>query len=220
MAELRPFPFAGLCARMFRELREHGSIFDLPARKFYGGDPTRDLSVRFHGHRAATPLGPAAGPHTQMAQNIVLAWLAGCRVMELKTVQIMDELQLPRPCIDARTVGYNVEWSQELKLEESVREYVAASMLIQMLRASGEVELAPGFGDTLFDLSVGYDLAGIRTPRVRRFISGMRDASALVEQLRAEIAELKERVRVLERIATDERQKLGLAEEIELLRDR
>lgn len=40
------------------------------------------------------------------------------------------------------------------------------------------------------------------------------------EQLRAEIAELKERVRVLERIATDERQKLGLAEEIELLRDR
>ena len=40
------------------------------------------------------------------------------------------------------------------------------------------------------------------------------------EQLRAEIAELKERVRVLERIATDDRQKLGLAEEIELLRDR
>ncbi|ARU16229.1 hypothetical protein [Croceicoccus marinus] len=40
------------------------------------------------------------------------------------------------------------------------------------------------------------------------------------EQLRAEIAELKERVHVLERIATDERQKLGLAEEIELLRDR
>ncbi len=40
------------------------------------------------------------------------------------------------------------------------------------------------------------------------------------ERLRAEIAELKERVHVLERIATDERQKLGLAEEIELLRDR
>lgn len=40
------------------------------------------------------------------------------------------------------------------------------------------------------------------------------------ERLRTEIAELKERVKVLERIATDERQKLGLAEEIELLRDR
>ena len=47
-----------------------------------------------------------------------------------------------------------------------------------------------------------------------------RQGSGEEEQLRAEIAELKERVRVLERIATDERQKLGLAEEIELLRDR
>ncbi|GGD69594.1 hypothetical protein [Croceicoccus mobilis] len=40
------------------------------------------------------------------------------------------------------------------------------------------------------------------------------------ERLRAEVAELKDRVKVLERIAYDERQKLGLADEIELLRDK
>ncbi|QQN73274.1 hypothetical protein [Croceicoccus sp. YJ47] len=40
------------------------------------------------------------------------------------------------------------------------------------------------------------------------------------DRLRAEIAELKERIHVLERIATDDRQSVGLAEEIEKLRDR
>ena len=187
MAELRPYPFGALVTRMFRELDEKQAIFDLPQRKFYKGDPSRDLSIRFHGHHPSTPLGPAAGPHTQMAQNIVLSFLAGCRVMELKTVQIMDELEIPRPCIDMETVGYNVEWSQELKLEQSVREYVAASMLIEMLVASGRLELAPGYDRVVHDMSVGYDLAGIRTERVRTFIRDMRDASAWVEQLRREI---------------------------------
>ena len=92
--------------------------------------------MRFHGHRAATPLGPAAGPHDQLVQNIVLSWLAGSRIIELKTVQILDELKIPRPCIDATNVGYNVEWSQELKLEQSLREYVGAAMFIEILKAS------------------------------------------------------------------------------------
>jgi putative selenate reductase len=73
-----------------------------------------DLSIAQPGGRAATPLGVAAGPHTQLAQNIVVGWLAGARVIELKTVQIKDRLEIPRPCIDAADVGYNVEWSQEL----------------------------------------------------------------------------------------------------------
>ena len=121
--------------------------------------------MTFHGHRASTPLGPAAGPQSQMAQNLVLSWLAGCRIMELKTVQILDELEIPRPCIDMQTVGYNVEWSQELKLEESLEEYVKGSMLIEMLRASGVVPMAGGFDDVVYDMSVGYDLAGIKTPK-------------------------------------------------------
>lgn len=187
MAELRPYPFSALIRRAFRELEAEHKIFDLPAEKFFTGSAGLDLSVRFHDRRPSTPLGPSAGPHTQMAQNIVLSWLAGCRVMELKTVQILDELDIPRPCIDMATVGYNVEWSQELKLEQSLEEYVKGAMLIEILRASGAVPAAPGSERVSYDMSVGYDLAGIRTDRVQAFIRGMQDAGALVERLRREI---------------------------------
>ncbi len=94
MAELAPYPFAALALRMFRELERDDAIFDLPAKKFVLGSDGRDYSAGFHEKRPATPLGPAAGPHTQMAQNIVLSFLAGCRVMELKTVQINDRLEV------------------------------------------------------------------------------------------------------------------------------
>lgn len=197
MAELHPYPFAALIRRAFDELASQDAIFDLPRKKFVTGSVDHDLSVRFHGHAAASPLGPAAGPHTQMAQNIALSWLAGCRIFELKTVQILDELKIPRPCIDMQTIGYNVEWSQELKLEQSLDEYVKASMLIEILVASGELDLAPGFDHLVFDMSVGYDLAGIKTPRVQAFIDGMIDASAVVERLRAEIPDEYARFRDL-----------------------
>jgi putative selenate reductase len=187
MAHLRPYPFGALIRRMFDELRRAQSIFDLPARKFFLGDASLDLSVPFHGRRAASPLGPAAGPHSQMAQNLVLSWLAGCRIMELKTVQIRDDLVIPRPCIDMQTVGYNVEWSQELKLEESLDEYVKGAMLIRILAASGELGQAPGYERLFYDMSVGYDLAGIQSGRVRAFIEGMLDCGAVIDRLRAEI---------------------------------
>src|SRR5438132_2187272 len=124
---------------MFRELEVNHSIFDLPRKKFVLGDPGLDYSTTFHDKEASTPLGPAAGPQSQLAQNLVLSFLGGGRIMELKTVQIMDELKIPRPCIDMQTVGYNVEWSQELKLEQSLEEYVKGSMLIEILVASGKI---------------------------------------------------------------------------------
>src|SRR5579885_3627126 len=105
---------------MFHELERHDSIFDLPRRKFVIGLPGKDIAVEFHDKPAGTPLGPAAGPQSQLAQNLVLSFLGGGRIFELKTVQINDELKIPRPCIDMQTVGYNVEWSQELKLEQSL----------------------------------------------------------------------------------------------------
>jgi putative selenate reductase len=184
MVHLSPLPFGVLIRRLFRELAQKRSAFDLPAQRFVQGHPGHDLSVAIHGHRAATPFGPAAGPHTQMAQNIVLSWLAGGRVIECKTVQVKDDLVVPRPCIDVATVGYNVEWSQELTLAQSLEEYVKGSMLIEMLKASG---FGAGLGDTVFDMSVGYDLAGIQSAKVRGFLAGMMDASALVERLRGEI---------------------------------
>ena len=42
-------------------------------------------------------------------------------MIELKTVQILDELVINRPCIDMETIGYNIEWSQELKITQSSR---------------------------------------------------------------------------------------------------
>ena len=167
MAELIPYPMSRLTSRMLRELELKDAVFDLPRRAFYAGDARKDLSVHFHGATAASALGPAAGPHTQMAQNIVLAWLGGARVFELKTVQILDRLKIPRPCIDMRNVGYNVEWSQELRTEESLEEYVKASMLIEILQASGKIPSESGFGPHVFDMSVGYDLQGVRGDKVR-----------------------------------------------------
>jgi len=189
VAELVPLPLDLLGKRALLEYEREGKIFDLPKAKFFRGDPALDTSVRFHGRRAATPVGPAAGPHDQLAQNIVLSWLAGARIIELKTVQVLDELKVPRPCIDATNVCYNVEWSQELKLEASLREYVGAAMLIEILKAAG----IPGEGmpadklETLFDMSVGYGLEGIRSERVTGWISSMKDATRVVNELRARL---------------------------------
>ena len=187
MSELVPIPLPLLLRRAFLEYEREGKIFDLPKAKFFRGLLGLDTSVRFHGHAASTPLGPAAGPHDQLVQNIVLSWLGGSRIIELKTVQILDELKIPRPCIDIINVGYNVEWSQELRLEQSLREYVGAVMFIEILKASKLLgEDFPGDGgDTVFDMSVGYDLKGISSPRVRAWMDAMKDSTAIVDELRA-----------------------------------
>jgi len=187
MAELVPYPFPALVRRAFHELRTHDRIFDLPRAKFHTGNSNYDLSAPFADSRVASPLGPAAGPHTQMAQNLVLSWLGGSRFFELKTVQIQDELKIPRPCIDMRNVGYNAEWSQELKLEAALEEYVKGAMLAQMLQESGELELSPSFTDLIWDMSVGYDLAGIKSERVQTFLKNMLDCREVVNRLRAQI---------------------------------
>ncbi|MFP6684808.1 MAG: hypothetical protein VB934_08850, partial [Polyangiaceae bacterium] len=99
MSELVPMSLAALARRAIAEHRHQEAVFDLPERKWYRGDGSLDLAVDFHGERASTPLGPAAGPQSQLAQNIALSWLGGSRIIELKTVQQNDSLELPRPCI-------------------------------------------------------------------------------------------------------------------------
>jgi putative selenate reductase len=160
-----------------------GSIYDLPVRHVFRGFPGLDLSVRFHGHRPATPLGPAAGPQTQLAQNIALSYLSGGRILELKTVQVDDHLVIPRPCIDMRTVGYNVEWSQELLVEDSLREYAKARLLVAIL---ADLCGIPGAErDVVFDVSVGYGLEGVRSRKISAFFDGVRDARAILDRERA-----------------------------------
>ncbi len=190
MAELIPAPFEDLVRRLFIEPRTQDAVFELPRRSWYLPGGTPDLSVQFHDHRAGNPGGPAAGPHTQMAQNLLLSYVAGGRILELKTVQVKDRLEIPRPCIDMTNIGYNVEWSQELRIEDSIREYIAGAMLIEMFRHSEELAggaLDGTAGDVIYDISVGYDLAGIQSDSVRGFLGAMRDASTWVERLRSEI---------------------------------
>lgn len=196
MSRLVPIPFEHLLKRIFYEYKQQDSVFDLPARKFYREKEGLDISVHFCGNKAATPVGPAAGPQTQLAQNIVLSWLAGARIIELKTVQVNDQIIINRPCIDVSSVGYNVEWSQELRLGESLKEYVKASMLVEIVKAAnllGSRDQTLGatvshpVSDTIFDISIGYDLAGIQSHKIRTWLETMRDATRVVEELRKEI---------------------------------
>jgi putative selenate reductase len=47
---------------------------------------------------------------------------------------------------------------------------------------------APNLSDTVFDMSVGYNLEGIRSPRVRSWIASMQNAAPVIEDFRTELA--------------------------------
>ncbi|MFQ5555079.1 MAG: putative selenate reductase subunit YgfK, partial [Acidimicrobiia bacterium] len=114
-----PISMEQLTSWVFTELEGSGSIFGIPRASFFVPGADDRFRREQYGTVLETPFGVAAGPHTQMAQNIVAAWLTGSRFIELKTVQTLDELDVNKPCIDVEDEGYNVEWSQELKVYES-----------------------------------------------------------------------------------------------------
>ena len=144
---------------VFTELEAEGLALQRAPVGVLRPAPDHRFRRREYGVELETPFGVAAGPHTQMAQNIVAAWLVGARLIELKTVQTLDELDVHKPCIDVQDEGYNVEWSQELKVHESFDEYLRAWVLVHALhRRLGFPGERPG---VVFDMSVGYDLAGI-----------------------------------------------------------
>lgn len=182
---MKALPFEVILDWILRELEQRESIFGIHRSLFY--EPRQDAPYAVSdccGHHLSTPIGPAAGPHTQLAQNIVSAWLCGGRFIELKTVQVRDELVIPRPCIDMEDEGYNVEWSQELKLDQSADEYIKAWVLTHILhRLLGfENRVPPG---TIFNMSIGYDLEGIKGEPMTRFLDRMKDASAELDAIRA-----------------------------------
>ena len=172
---MRVQPFDVLLRWILTELEKNHSVFGIHRSLFYTPRPDSPYAIPdLFGHYLATPIGPGAGPHTQLTQNIVCAWLSGARFIELKTVQIMDELEIPRPCIDMEDEGYNVEWSQELKLEQSASEYVKAWVLLHVLHRY--LGFAGPVG-TIFNMSVGYNLEGIQSPPMTRFMDRLQDAS-------------------------------------------
>lgn len=164
-----------------------GSIFGIYQSQFYTPNKKDIYRTSIFGQALETPIGVAAGPHTQMAQNIISAWLCGARYIELKTVQTLDEIEVSKPCIDIQDEGYNCEWSQELKIEESFHEYLKAWIIIHILRH--KFGWAGDIG-TIFNMSVGYDIAGILKKNLQWFLSKITNCRDEKNQLIGKIEKL------------------------------
>ena len=197
MSELfQPIAADQLVAWVFSELETRDSVFGIPRQHFYVPRDDAPYRTSAYGHPLETPFGPAAGPHSQMAQNIVAAWLCGARYIELKTVQTLDVLDVSKPCIDMEDEGYNVEWSQELKVHQSFDEYLRAWVLIHALHDKlGFPGNSPGI---VFNLSVGYNLDGIQQPNMQWFLDQMQDSSDYKQAVIDEVARFHPGVRDVE----------------------
>ena len=156
--KMRPAPFSYLFDKACREYENSGTLFQVPVKE----------------NRTDIPVGPAAGPHTQLAQNIAAAYAAGASYFELKTVQVLygDALGIRKPCIHVANEVYNTEWSSELSPIDAANEYIKAFLLIKAL---GKALLLPEHS-ARFVVSVGYDLEGIKSPQVDSFLDFMKDA--------------------------------------------
>ena len=186
--KMYPIPFKSLMNWVVEEYAASGEIFGV--RKAY---KATGKSLPIFGERIETPFGPAAGPNSQLAQNIIAAYMAGARFFEVKTVQKMDGADLaacvPRPCILANDEGYNQEWSTELTVPQAMDEYIKAWCALKVLSR------VYGFGDPdgfVFNMSVGYDLEGIKGEKVNTYIDGMMDANktAIFGECKAVLKEL------------------------------
>ncbi len=180
--------------RMILKELEHSSALGIVKELFFSAREDDPFRLERYGVILETPLGVAAGPHTQMAQNIVAAWLTGARYIELKTVQVLDQISVAKPCIDMADEGYNCEWSQELSLDQSYDEYLKAWVLLHVLHDYFGGKGAPGM---IFNMSAGYSMEGILSPTVQRFLDRMGDCAADVEKLKKELAPIYPRVKDL-----------------------
>ncbi len=177
------------------DLDERNEIFGIGREQFFIPSLNDPFRMTRYGKLLETPLGVASGPHTQLAQNIVAAWLTGSRYIELKTIQVLDELDVTKPCIDMTDEGYNCEWSQELKLDESFNEYLNAFILLHILRDKLKMPGSePGF---IFNMSAGYELQGIHSPTVQHFFDRMEDCSTELAEKIELIAPIYPRIREL-----------------------
>lgn len=169
---MTPIPFKDLMEWIIEENEKQVKIFGV--NKYFKKQDNKVLEI--FGEKIETPFGPAAGPHTQLAQNIIAAYVSGCRFFELKTVQTLDGEDLPvsKPCIRAEDEVYNVEWSTELRVTEAYAEYVKAWFALKLLSKELELGSPDGF---IFNMSVGYDFEGISSPKIDEFIMGLKDAT-------------------------------------------
>ncbi len=175
-----PVSIQHLIQWMLTELKSD-QLFGIHKDLFFTPDISDPFRMQRYDQLLETPIGVAAGPHTQLSQNIIAAWLCGARYMELKTVQTLDELEVSKPCIDMQDEGYNCEWSQELKLKQSLDEYLNAWIAIHVLKDHLGWNSDQGAG-VIFNMSVGYDLEGIMKPNVQHFMDGMENSQGLLNE--------------------------------------
>ena len=170
-------PFGQLMDWVLQEKKRQDTVFGV--HRPYTADPKNDMTI--FTRNLETPVGPAAGPHTQLAQNIIASYYAGARFFELKTVQKMDGAELSacvnKPCILADDEGYNCEWSTELTVPDAMGEYIKAWFILHVIAKEFGLGAQDGFQ---FNISVGYDLAGIKGDKVNTFIDGMMEAKDTV----------------------------------------
>jgi len=159
--KMRPIEFRNLMKWITEEFSNHQSIFGVS--DFYT-KKNNNAVINVFEKKCEMPVGPAAGPHTQLAQNIVAAYLCGGRFFELKTVQKIDDLEIQKPCIDAEDEAYNTEWSSEFTVPGAYDEYLKAWVVLHFLQKK-LFNTLPKF---VFNMSVGYDLEGIKT-QIRNF---------------------------------------------------
>ncbi|MCK5839503.1 MAG: hypothetical protein KAG99_06620, partial [Bacteroidales bacterium] len=174
-------PLKKLLEIIFRQLDNSDSLFGIPHALFFHPDLNDPFRTKRFDQLLETPFGVAAGPHTQLTQNIVAAWLTGARFIELKTIQTLDELHVSKPCINMGDEGYNCEWSQELKIHQSFDQYLNAWIIIHILKDKfnwGDKN-DPG---VIFNMSVGYDYAGILKENVQWFLKKMNNSSHELKQ--------------------------------------
>ena len=170
---MRPMSFGHLMNWILDEYKKYGSIFGVSKLVRH----SNGQALPIFEEKIESPFGPAAGPNTQLAQNIIAAYAAGARFFELKTVQVMDGAELAacvnKPCILAEDECYNCEWSTELYVTQAFAEYVKAWVACKLLAK----ELQLGDPDAfVFNMSVGYDLAGIRSEKINTYIDDMIEA--------------------------------------------
>jgi putative selenate reductase len=193
--KFQPLTTRQLASWIFTELKTRNTIFGIPQQLFFTPSAADPFKLSLYGHPLETPFGVAAGPHSQMAQNIIAAWLCGARFIELKTVQTLDELEVSKPCIDMQDEGYNVEWSQELKIHESFEEYLRAWVIIHALHRKLGLE-GPGPG-MIFNMSVGYNMEGILKPNVQGFLDRMKNSGEAIFPCIDAVAEFFPEIRMM-----------------------
>ncbi|WP_251387695.1 putative selenate reductase subunit YgfK [Mediterraneibacter agrestimuris] len=170
---MTPMSFDKLVNWILEEHKKYGTVFG--EKHAYVADSKYNRTI--FGRPLETPIGPAAGPNTQLTQNIMAAYYTGSRFFELKTVQIMDGAELSacvnKPCIKADDECYNCEWSTELYVPQAMEEYIKAWFLLKVFSKEFGLGGADGFQ---FNISVGYDLAGIQSEKIDTFLNTMQNA--------------------------------------------